>query len=354
MTRVVLIVLIFGLAGIGPVAAQQDISNLLNRLARLEREIADLQRSVYTGQPGTVAEGQAATVSPPAGPGASPLARVEVRLQQIEAELRAVTGRVEELAFGLERVTDRVDRLQADTDLRFQELTGPVMPGTGPAASTAGPVQPGLQGDPTVSSLVPTDAPPTDSLVVGAVPPPVPAASSDETPTFGAPPSTLGTLTGSDLATLGAAPAPAEPTQPDPAVQALLPEGSVEDRYKAAFDHLVKHDLDQAERAFTQFLEAHPDDPLAGNAQYWLGETYYARERHEEAAVAFLEGYQRYPESPKAADNLLKLGMSLARIGRTQEACTTFAKLSEDFPNAPTNIKRRLTNEVRTYQCGGG
>src|SRR3546814_19535879 len=49
---------------------------------------------------------------------------------------------------------------------------------------------------------------------------------------------------------------------------------------------------------------------------YWLGETYYVRQRYQDAAVAFLEGYQKYPKSPKAADNLLKLGMALGPVGQ--------------------------------------
>ena len=48
------------------------------------------------------------------------------------------------------------------------------------------------------------------------------------------------------------------------------------------------------------FLEKHPQDDLASNAQYWLGETYYVRKNYQDAAFAFAEGYQRYPESRKA------------------------------------------------------
>jgi tol-pal system protein YbgF len=141
-------------------------------------------------------------------------------------------------------------------------------------------------------------------------------------------------------------------TSAAPQQQAALTEGSAEAQYEAAFNMLVKHDYDRAQEAFAAFVQAHPADPLAGNAQYWLGETYYVRQRYQDAAIAFLEGYQKYPKSPKAADNLLKLGMALAQVGQKAEACTTFGRLQKEFPDAPTNIKRRLVQETERLKCG--
>lgn len=319
MMRSVVTILCFLVAAVPSVAsAQQDISGLLNRMARLERELADLQRTVFAGgqPPASVTAGQAAQLVQPDGSGGSPLARIEIRLQEIEADIRRITGRVEELGFTVQNVSDRMDRLQTDTDIRFRELAAGAGQTTGFQDTGSG-----VQDTSSAPAVNPTQSP-------------------------GAPPSTLGSLSGSDVSALQAT---------APPQTALLPADQlVEDQYKAAFDHLVKHDLPTAEAAFRAFLAEHAEDPLAGNAQYWLGETYYARERYEEAAVAFLEGYQSYPDSPKAADNLLKLGMSLARIDRKEEACTTFAKLSADFPNAPTNIKRRLINETKALNCATG
>ncbi|WPZ36922.1 tol-pal system protein YbgF [Thalassobaculum sp. OXR-137] len=330
MMRFLVIILLLSAAA-PSVASAQDVNALLNRMARLERELADLQRTVYAGgqPPASVTSSQATQLSQPDGVGGSPLARVEVRLQQIEADLRRITGRIEELGYKVQNVSDRMDKLQTDTDIRFRELSGDA---AGPALQDSG-TQPRTELAP------PVDATPS-------------ASGSDAGPTTGAKPKDLGSLSGSELSALKATtPPPASAAQGQ---TALLPaQGSVEEQYKAAFDHLVKHDLPTAEAAFKAFLAAHPDDPLAGNAQYWLGETYYARERYEEAAVAFLGGYQSYPKSPKAADNLLKLGMALARIDRKEEACTTFAKLNEDFPKAPTNIKRRMINETKALNCGG-
>lgn len=354
---------------VSPVSAQQDISNLLNRITRLERELSDVQRSVYAGTtaPRPTAQTDSGTSAVPATDGVTAveaptaLARIEIKLQRIESDLRAITGRIEELGFQLDRTNDRLDRVQADTDQRFRELTA--VPGAAPtAAGTETPITPPPTAEPALSAANTAPTPETVS-----------AAPSDGMP---APPSqagTLGTLTGGDLAALqaggaasttvppvvstptasSAVSAPSAETAPPVDSIAVLPAGPPEQQYRSAFDHLVKHDYDKAQTAFQAFVQANADDPLAGNAQYWLGETYYVRERYQEAAVAFLEGYQSYPESPKAADNLLKLGMALARIDRRDEACATFDKLQADFPAAPTNVKRRMFQERDRLQCGG-
>ena len=112
----------------------------------------------------------------------------------------------------------------------------------------------------------------------------------------------------------------------------MLPSGSATEQYNHAFGLMKQADYPAAEAAFKDFVEAHPNDPMAGNAQYWLGETYYARGKYMEAASAFAEGYKRYPKSAKAPDELLKLGMSLARANQKQNACVALAQLDQEFP----------------------
>jgi tol-pal system protein YbgF len=90
---------------------------------------------------------------------------------------------------------------------------------------------------------------------------------------------------------------------------------------------------------------------MAGNAQYWLGETYYTRNKYLEAASAFAEGYKRYPKSAKAADNLLKLGMSLGRANQKQNACLALTQLDHDFPHPGASIRERAAAEKKHLGC---
>src|SRR5262249_38319000 len=144
------------------------------------------------------------------------------------------------------------------------------------------------------------------------------------------PPDATGTLTPPG------APPPASAAPggvPRPAM-GTLPSESASAQYNSAFGLLRQADYPAAEDAFRSFVQRHPNSGLAGNAQYWLGESYYARGRYGDAAIAFAEGYRRYPKGAKASDTLLKLGMALGRANQNQNACIALVQLDHDFPHA--------------------
>ncbi|HAD26807.1 MAG TPA: tol-pal system protein YbgF, partial [Alphaproteobacteria bacterium] len=140
--------------------------------------------------------------------------------------------------------------------------------------------------------------------------------------------------------------APAKDTPPAPAS-----DQSPETQYAAAFNLLRGGDYPAAASALKAFLAAHPDHKLAGNAIYWLGETFYVRNQYQEAASYFLEGFQKYPDSPKGADNMLKLGMTLAALGHQMEACQTLTEIGKTYPQASDKIKSRATSEAKKANC---
>jgi tol-pal system protein YbgF len=130
-----------------------------------------------------------------------------------------------------------------------------------------------------------------------------------------------------------------------------LQGGTAQDQYNHAFGLLRQADYPAAEQSLRAFVQRYPNDPLAGNAQYWLGETYYVRGDFNNAAVTFAEGYKKYPQSGKGADSLLKLGMALGNLGQKNEACVTFVQLARDFPNASGNVKERAAREKQRLGC---
>ena len=148
-------------------------------------------------------------------------------------------------------------------------------------------------------------------------------------------------------------PAPGPTSAPGPATAAAPAAGGGGDQiYHDAFKKLQDGDYAGAERGFKAFLQASPRHALAGNAQYWLGETYYARRDYQNAMTAFAEGYKSYKGSPKGPDNLLKLGVTLAALGRKPDACAVFAKFTQDYPRATDLQKRRVEQERQKNACG--
>ena len=121
--------------------------------------------------------------------------------------------------------------------------------------------------------------------------------------------------------------------------------------YETAYGYLLQQDYGAAEAGFDDFLKRYPSDPLAANAQYWLGESFFVRGQFKPAAAAFLKGYQTYARSSKAPDSLLKLAMSLERLGQRDAACSSYSELTTRFPNAPTHIKNRAQTERQRIGC---
>ncbi len=120
--------------------------------------------------------------------------------------------------------------------------------------------------------------------------------------------------------------------------------------YEQAYGNLLQKDYAAAEAAFEDFLRRHANHQLAGNAQYWLGETFYVQGDYKQAAQAFLTGYRDYPKSRKAADSLLKLGLSLNRLGQKEQACAAFSQVGSQFPKA-AEARKRAQVESRRGGC---
>jgi len=134
-------------------------------------------------------------------------------------------------------------------------------------------------------------------------------------------------------------------------VTAALPGNDVHSLYEKGYGALSQNDYAGAEAAFSQLIDTYPKDPLAGNAQYWIGESYYHRGQYKNAADAFLKGYKKYKSGDKAPETLLKLGMSLAALGQKEAACSTFGELKTKFPKAPETVRDEAKAEQKKTRC---
>jgi tol-pal system protein YbgF len=335
----------FGLAVVGaPTMAWSQDSSTQERLDRLERDLNMLQRQVYRGAP------------PAVGGGGGGLAvDSQIRMDRLEAQMRDLTGRVEEFVNQIEQIRQRVEQVSSDVDTRFGQTTA----GAGPLAPVnPAPVRPGSAGLPRPTRQFAAETPgaadedlPPPRRASGTLPgapfPPGTAVAPPGGTDPDAPAPIFGTLTPPSAKTelAGAAPAGRPPAT------GVLGGGSAAEQYNHAFGLLKQADYPAAEAALKAFVEQHPTDPMAGNAQYWLGETYYTRSRFLEAASAFAEGYKRYPKSAKAADNLLKLSMALGRANQKQNACLALAQLDHDFPKAGAAVIEHAAAEKKRLGC---
>lgn len=375
-----------------PALAQSvDTGALKDRIERLERDIRTLNIQIARGGGAPSAAG--APAGDPVAVGSdAPYARLSVRVSGLEGDLRSATGRIEEINYRVNQMSQQLDKLVADVDFRLRQLEG----------GGAAPMQSGMQQPMQPSAMTPAEAANAAALPdAGAVlanngapglPPgaqvlgtlnkkdaaALPKPNASEAPkseadmllqqlTGDGPAITGASPSGAPIAAPTAAPAPKPQPRAAPAPAgvnvvngatgaaapqtASLPDGSPQDQYMHAFGLLRQGKYDQASDALRQFLEQHGGDKLASNARYWLGETYYVRGSFVEAAETFLEGYQADPKGPKAPDALLKLGMSLSSLDKKQEACAAFQKLRADYPDAPAGLKSTLQREWQKNGC---
>lgn len=120
--------------------------------------------------------------------------------------------------------------------------------------------------------------------------------------------------------------------------------GNDHDAYQAALDKLKTKDYAGAEQALTSFVTAYPQSPLADNAIYWLGETYYVERRYGDALDAFQRMIREHPDSRKVPDALLKAGYTQYEQKRYRESRDLLARVLQSYPDssAATDARERL------------
>ena len=320
-----------------------DLKVLVDRLERLERDIRTLNIQISRGHNalGAKVPISAGTIQSSSNAGMS---RLTMRLDNLEQDIRTATGSLEELGHGIREITDRLDRLVSDVDFRLssfeEKLTNSSVNVLGRQMNKGDRVYStnlGSKGtnDPVSSEVPLVTAPSKAKSFLGTV-------SSKAVETIGKKSISAGTNSVSASPSKG---------QEKKRLPTLLPAGKPKEQYTFALNLLRQTKYDQAELALTQFIAKHAEHPLAGNARYWLGETYYVRTDYEQAAQTFFSSYRVSPTNAKAPDMLLKLGMSLLQLKKTKEACATFDKLKQDFPDASKRINSAIARERKRAHC---
>ena len=139
------------------------------------------------------------------------------------------------------------------------------------------------------------------------------------------------------------------PAQPQTSM-AALPATTPRDEFDVAVFTLEQGQFDSAENGFKTFLQRYPKDALAGEATYYLGESFFKRGKHRDAAEQYLKITTDYPKTAHAPDAMLRLGQSLEKLGAKEQACAFYAETPRKFPNA-TTIKASAQREAKRAQC---
>ena len=114
--------------------------------------------------------------------------------------------------------------------------------------------------------------------------------------------------------------------------------------YEAALNLFKGNKIKDAASAFDAFAKAHPDSTLTPNAQYWLGNAYYALHDCKKAIDAHKVVVGRWPQNPKAPDSLINIATCQQEQGDTKGVRTTLETVLSKYPDssAAATAKQRL------------
>ena len=249
---------------------------------------------------------------------------LEQRISDLEKQVRDLTGKVEQLSFDNSQLKTNVEKSQTDIDMRLNEMKSNATAPKPTDATTMSPTSDATSINTTTTTSTTSTLSADDTKDVDAVAP-------SNSPTQ----KNLGTLTES----------------PNGASIAPDKTSDAASLYEDAYADLKAGNAVSAQTKFDSFLKKFPDHPLRANAVYWMGETFYAQAKYDQATRVFAESYKKYPKGPKAADSLLKMGMSLGQNGKTKEACVTFKQLKKEYAVGQTAILRRADAEMAKISC---
>lgn len=293
-----------------------EAKQLRARIEQLEGQVQTLSVAPIGGTPRT------ASVAPIAAPqGSTTAAELQTRYNDMAESLRLLQSQTDRLILQIRTLQTTLERTGADNEFRFQALESGLRRANTGISSTS--------DKPEVIGFVKRSAPVTGVAGASAVAASLP--NNQQAPLVGE----------GDLSVLDNFGQNTRLALADP--KAL---------YERALKDLQAGNYAGAELDFAQLLAAHPGHNLAGNAQYWLGETHYVRRQFKQAAQAFLSGYTTYAKSKKAPDSLLKLGMTLTAMGEKKTGCDAFAELGAKFPDAPPAVTKRADIERKRAGCG--
>jgi len=289
-------------------------------LELIQKDLKTLEKAVYSNSINTENSNSQKVFD---GNSEDVLTRHLLKLSEVESQFRELTNKFEEINFKIDKLSNRLSKVQADNQLRFQDIENSLSSGEVSQKFISNSKE-------QLKKKLPGSSQPQD---LGSI-------SYKDTETNETTQKIESVETTSSIV-----------TEIFEAEQNILPNDTPEKQYKFATSLLKVGDYSTAERAFREFAITNSEHKLAGNAQYWYAETFRIRQLYTDAATAYLEGYQKYPKGEKAPINLLKLGVSMIQIGEKEQGCKMIEAVEKQYPKANQSVLQKAKYESKKFEC---
>jgi len=302
-----------------------DNHNIYETLEIIKNDLKTLERAVYSGSIEVKTSSNEQSNIELNSNSEDVLTRHLLKLSEVEDQFRQLTNKFEEINFKLDKLSNRLSKIQADNQIRFQDIESAISSGeittqlsSKPKTDTKNQILPGSSQPQNLGSISYKDTETSETSQQ--------IESVDTTATV--------------------------VTETFQAEEKILPQDlSPKKQYEFATSFLKVGDYSTAERAFREFVLDNSEHELAGSAQYWYAETFRIRQLYTDAASAYLEGYQKYPKGNKAPINLLKLGVSMVQIGEKDQGCKMINGVELQYPKANQSVIQKAKYESKKFEC---
>jgi len=288
-----------------------ETETILKQLQILQEDIKTLEKAVYSKDVNTVSNNNLSTDS------SDVLTKHLLKLSELEEQFKTLTNNFEEINFKLDKLSNRITKVQNDNQMRFQDLEKSGLTNGNDLSLSETKLLPGSGEAQDLGGVSESDIAAAEQIQ---------QTQSVES---------VGTVI----------------TETTARAEKILPDDTPEEQYKFAVSFIKVGDYETAELALREFVDRNSNHKLAGNAQYWYGETFRVRQLYQDAATAYLDGYQKYPKSTKAPVNLLKLGVMLVQIGEKEQGCSMILGVKDQYPKANQSVIQKAEYEKKKFNC---
>ncbi len=132
---------------------------------------------------------------------------------------------------------------------------------------------------------------------------------------------------------------------------AALPDSNAQALYEQAYGDLLQRDYAAAETGFAKVVKDYPNDPLAGSAQYWVGETYYVRKQYKKAADSFLAAYRKYSAATRRPTACSSSACRSPRSGRRTPRAPPSRSSTTNSPTRYDHLRNQAKGEAAKAGC---
>ncbi len=289
---------------------EQDFKDIILKIETISKDLKTLETAFYK-----TSELKPSKISSE-GLNEDILTRHLLKLNEIEEQFREITNKYEEINFKMDKLSNRITKMQSDNQMRFNDIENSGVAMVGTKQKNKKKRLPGTDLPQDLGRVSDEDLKNSDQI-----------QKTQSVETAG--------LVVTERASR----------------ESLLPNKPPKEQYDFAVSFIKVGDYETAEFALKEFIDKNKDNELAGSAQYWYGETFRIRQLYQDAAAAYLDGYQNYPKSKKAPINLLKLGTTLVQLGEKDQGCLMIKGVKKEYPKASKSVLQKAEYEKKKFKC---